>query len=358
VKIVGQILYNGLPNALAPACLMIRGLVVNRFVYMLGGTAAMSAMSIAGNVNVAIGKFVEAGYSGSCRTVASILVGQKDSSSLRDLPKVMVRSAWYLYIIAYAILFFFAKPLALFFGADPAHIDVYVMMVRLVNLWYLTNCFKTPPLCIYEAMKCMKEVAVVTVLNQAVFAVVICYLFGERLGLPVVASAGMLSELLTMLVLAVMFIVKARRMPRSLFELCYIPSTISAPREERFKAVIHSREDAVTASQHAINFCKDRGMDAKKAFYCGLCIEEMTVFTIENGFKEQDATIDLRMICENGTASILLRDDSKQFDPLAWLNLCTPEDMSRSIGIRMVKNLAKEMHYSNTLGLNVLTFRF
>lgn len=350
----------GLPAALAPICFVFRDRVINHYVFLLGGTVGMSAMAVANNLNNAIGAIVEAGYSGSSRLLASVLVGERDSSSLRDVPKVMARSTWYLYVAAYAVVFFFAKPLALLLGAEMEHIAVYVTVIRFYNLWYLSNIFKTPPLSIYQAMGEVKTLSVFQVLNALVFPVGACLLLGNRLGLNLVVSSTWTPEILSILSFAIYFTIRTHRLPRSPLELTYIPSTVSAPRENRFKATIQTVEEAADASQQVIEFCRAKGLPSRTAYYCGLCIEEMTVDTIRHGFpkgKEEKYTIDLRVIYENGGISILLRDDCPRFDPNEWLALCAPEDPARSIGIRMVSKIAKEMNYASTLGLNVLTIK-
>ena len=104
-----------------------------------------------------------------------------------------------------------------------------------------------------------------------------------------------------------------------------------------------------------IDFCIDRGMSAKTAKYCGLCLEEIAADTVNNRFVKKKSTIDLRAIYEDGNLSIMFRDDCPYFDVGEWLELCSPEDASRSLGIKMVKRLSDEMNYVNTMGLNVLS---
>lgn len=352
-----KIIYQGLPNAVAPVCLVIRDRVLNQFIFSLGGAAAMSAIAVSNNVKNATGSVVQAGYAGSARLIGSVLVGERDSSSLRDLPRIMVRSAGFLYVVAYGIIFVFARPLALLFGAEPESVGVYVLILRLFNLWFLTNIFKEPPLCIYQALGKVNLLVLFTVLANLVFPVAACLLLADLLGLPVVVCTNLISEFLMMVVMALYFAANAKRLPRGLTELAYIPSSISAPRENRMNAVMRKVEDCAAVSEQAVQFCLKKGMSSRDAMYCGLCIEEMAADTITNRFRGEKDTLDLRMIYEDGVMSILLRDDCAHFDPQHWLELCSPEEHERSIGIRMVSRIAKEMNYASALGLNVLTIK-
>lgn len=357
LSVLKEIFYQGMPAAVHPGGLMVRNRLVNAMVFRFGGIVGMSAMAVANNITTAIGCVVESGYSGASRLIACVLTGERDTSSLRDLPSVMAKAAGPLYLGAYAIVFFFAAPLARLFGAEAENMEMYVMAIRLFNLWYVTNIFKAPPLSIYQAMEEVKLMTAMTVLGDVVFPAFLCLTVGNLIGIAVPLSLTWLDEVLLMLFMAGYFRYRAGRWPRSLTELTYIPSSISAPRENRYKAVIRTEADAVQASEEAVDFCIRKGMSRRSANYCGLCIEEMAVDAIRNRFKNQKQTIDLRIIYENEEIRILLRDDSEKFDPNEWLALCAPEEAERSIGIRMVSKIAKEMNYSCALGLNVLTIR-
>lgn len=352
-----QILYQGAPSAVTPLCLLVRNRVMNQFIFALGGTAAMSAMAVADKFKNAVGGAVQAGYNGSGRLIASVLAGQRDSSSLRDLPRVMIRSGGVLYAACYAAVFVFARPIALLFGADAQNLELYILALRVCNLFYLLDIFKAPPACVYQALGKVKFLLVLNTLDNAVIPVLLCLLFANRLGLTYVFAVNSLAVVVVLLLHTCWFTWQAKRLPRSPAELAYIPSTLSAPRENRMKGVLRTVEDCTTAAAQAEAFCLSKGMTPRDAMYCGLCIEEMAVDTVTNRFPDDSHTLDLRMIYEDGSMTILLRDDCKQFDPKAWLDLCTPEDSSRSIGIRMVTRLAKEMNYTTALGLNVLTIR-
>ena len=358
---IGHIFYHGLPSAVTPACNVIRERLLNQFIFALGGTVAMSAFAITINLANSVGCTLEGGFNGSNSLLASVLVGERDSSSLRDLPKISWKASYWMYVAAYGLLFFLAKPLCLLFGAELEHIATYAMVLRLYCLWFLTNAFKTYPVCIYRAMGKVTLTSLFFIWNSLIIPIFCCFVLSPIFGLPVVVGSAVICEIFTILAYLVYFTVKAKRLPRSPFELAYIPSSaVSAPRENRFKATLRTVEEATDVSQQVVEFCRGKGLDRKIAYYCGLCIEEMTVDTITHCFtkgKGKDYTIDLRMIYEDGGISIMLRDNSPHFDPTEWLALCAPEDPTRSVGIRMVSKLAKEMNYTSTLGLNVLTLK-
>jgi len=357
LKAIKHIAYSGSPNAIDPICSLLRDIFANNLFYASGGTMAVAAKTLANSLATSIGSFIDGGYAGAARIIGSVLVGERDTSSLRDLTRVMVESTWYLYVGAYVIVFFMAGPIASLFVSDPESIAFYTLIIRLYNTWFFTSIFKSPPVAIYQAMDRIVESTALTILNKLVFPVGLGLLFRKLLGLPLVTLMFPLPEVLLIITMAIMFTVKAKRPPRSLTELCYIPSTYSAPRENRYKAVVCTVDEACKASKDVTEFCKSKGMDAQRAYYCGLSVEEILTDIINNRFKTKDNIIDLRVMYEDGGISILVRDNCEEFDTIKWVDCCSPEDAEKSLGIKMVKQVSKKMEYIFTLGLNVLTIK-
>ena len=79
---------------------------------------------------------------------------------------------------------------------------------------------------------------------------------------------------------------------------------------------------------------------------------------IEHGFTKagfKALEVDVRCIYENNSISITVRDNCPGFDPEAWLALHSGEDTLKGIGIKLIKDIASEMNYRNTIGMNILT---
>lgn len=358
IGIVKRVSYLGFPSAISPLGLVLRDRVVNQLIFNVGGSVAMSALAVANNFSSTFGSPIEGGYTGSANLISSVLVGERDGRSLSELPRIMMRSVHYIYISAYILLFAFTKPLALLFGAEPENIAVYALVIRVFNLWIVTNTLKTPTICIYRALNKITVVSVLYVLNAFLFPTLWALAAAPTLGLAGIMFFPAVSEVLLVLTYALYYSLKTHKLPRSIAEITYIPEELTGG--ERFDAAITSLDEAVTASEQLIGFCCEQGISERTSRFCGLCVEEIAADTIRHGFvnsKRSSRTIDLRVICENGEVTMLLRDDCDTFDPTEWLALCAPEDPSRSVGIRMVSKLSEEMTYIGALGLNVLKIK-
>ena len=366
---IGEIFKLGAPTAVSNICSVFRDRAFNAVLFGLGGTIAVSAGTLAIQISNSIGGCtIQGGFAGTSNLLASVLVGERDVESLRKLPKTLFTGIFGIYVVAYALLFICAEPIALAFGADPVHIDLFVMAIRFYTLWFFTNSFKNPSLAIYSALGKFKLVSVFYCINDLLAPLFCYYVLGglfanisPEAAMAVVFAASALNETITVISYSIYYTIKMKKLPKSLFEITYIPREISVSKENTLACTIQTEEEATAVSQQVIEFCKSKGMESKTSYYCGLAIEEMIVDTIRNGkvrsIRKSSPVIDVRVFYENDGISIMLRDNCEEFNPNEWMELHAPSDPSRSLGIKMVSATAKSMIHQSALGLNVLSIR-
>ncbi len=80
---------------------------------------------------------------------------------------------------------------------------------------------------------------------------------------------------------------------------------------------------------------------------------------IKHGFSADGKrhSVDLRVVKKDDDVILRIRDDCKEFDPMARTGILDDEDKTKNIGIRLVTGISKDVSYQNLLGLNVLTIR-
>ena len=103
------------------------------------------------------------------------------------------------------------------------------------------------------------------------------------------------------------------------------------------------------------------GCSAKARKQLRMAVEELYVNIALYAYSGQDGWAELRGSVENGTASFLLIDGGKPFDPLSMEDLDTTlpgEERGLSgMGIYMVKTMVDEMEYEYYDDCNHLTIR-
>lgn len=352
-----NIIKQGYPASINAIAIGLRDRMMNQVMFNLGGSNAVSALTVANNMTVTLLAF-NGGYGGSTSLVSSVLVGERDTRSLRNMTRTAFRSFGWLFYVAYAALFILAKPAALLFGAEPDQADFFAMAIRLINMWILTSPIKEAPLSLYRAMGKINLTSLFFALNGFIFPLIIMTLFGNNL--KALYSIPVISELLLILVYTLYYRIKAGKFSRSMLNLTYVPESLGVPGEDCYFATVQSREEAADVSQEICRFCEKKALSHKISMFCGLCFEEMTMNILKHGFPEKNRdeyAVDIRLIYEDNGVSMMIRDNCPNFDPTEWLKLYSDEDPTHSIGIRLVSKLASRMEYSSTLGLNVMNIR-
>jgi len=353
-EILRQIAVIGFPYFISRTCVVLSVRIINHFAFSLSGTIGVAALAIATNLSSSCSSIVESGIEGTARILAGVLIGHRDITSLRNLPRVIAKVAIPAFAAAYAVVFIFSNQFSVLLGAEAEHLTIYVNAIRIGTLWFFSHFLLSPPKCIYQAMGNIKMACVSSFVQHIIGPVIAGLLLSKVFGISAVFASHLVGELVVALFYAAFFTVKARRLPHSPLELCYIPNTISAESVNRFNAAISNTKDAIETSKAIYDFCLERGLSKRTAFISSLFIEEMAMDTVKNRIQGKNRTMDVRVICESGHINIILRDDCPPFNPSEWLNLCTPKDKNRSIGIRLALDMAQHVNYTNVLGMNVL----
>jgi anti-sigma regulatory factor (Ser/Thr protein kinase) len=138
-----------------------------------------------------------------------------------------------------------------------------------------------------------------------------------------------------------------------------IPADFGVEEGDRIDMTVRDMEDVVTISMKVNEFCREKGIDEKRAYHASLFMEEMAGNVVDHGFKKDNRThlIDIRVAKKNNDLILRIKDDCKPFDPASMKDLFDKDDPAKNMGIRMIYAMAEKVEYHNILGLNVLTIR-
>ena len=359
-KDLGEIFKIGLPGAAVNIYQTFRGLIVNALLTAFVGSAGISAFAAANNL-LGIVWAVPSGMLAVSRMMISVSVGEEDRQTLTDVMRVMLSRFIPLMAGIVAAIVLLAKPLAGIFYKDPLE-EVYMMTV-----WGL----RIMPLCMPFEIICMHLtcygltsgknalIHVTSLLDGVVFVAGFTAILIPWLKVNSVYVANVLNGIGCVLAFLLYAVIKNRRMPRNMEELMVIPEEFGVPKEERLDVTLKSVEEVVSVSTKVQEFCLERGINGKRAFYAALFLEEMAGNVVEHGFTKdrKSHTVDIRVSHKAEDVILRIRDDCVPFDPGERQKIVTGDDPVKNIGIRMVFKMAKSVEYQNILGMNVLTIR-
>ena len=354
---LGKIIAIGFPGAIVTFCLAVRGIILNALLLRYAGNdgvSALSALNTCGGLLFAI----SAGLGAATRLLVSIYIGEEDPVSLGIVMRTALIKGVAMVCGAAAVTFVLARPLTGLFFSDPGS-EVYrltVLLFRIFPFCMPLSAINVVMTNYFQSSSRIKIVNVLSVMDGVVGTVLSSLLLAPFMGAAGVWLAHVLNGIFTLIAVVVYSRMVRGKMPRTIDDLLALPEGFGVAEDQRLDISIHNTTEVTDTSRLVIEFCKRVGIDARRTMYAGLCMEEMAGNIVEHGFSDgKKHMVDVRVV--NRAEGLLLRikDDCRAFDPKEKLALIDPEDVTHNIGLRMVQRLAKDLSYSNVMGLNVLT---
>ncbi len=360
LQYLGEMLTSGLPTALNRLYQAIRGLIINALILHYVGAVGLSAFGAANSL-MDIFWSVPFGLEIVSRVLFSVAVGEEDRRSLADIMRTVFYRALPLNIVLTAFVAALAVPFTKLFYQDPGQ-EVYQMTVGALRI--LPLAFAMSLLCLsfnsFAQTIGKNALAHVATLFDGVLSVAGCtaILIGS-LGIYGFYWGHFIGGIISFLVFVVYACIKNKHFPKNMEELMVIPKDFGADVKDRLELSVRNKEDVVKVAETVQQFCASHEVEAKKAYYAALCMEEMAGNIIEHGFKKDNKKhrTDIRVTYKEDGLILRIKDDCKPFDPAERKDLISEEDLCKNIGIRMVYKIADDVSYQHTLGLNVLTMK-
>lgn len=348
----------GFPGAASYIYQTLRGLILNRLLESFCAAGSLSAFALANNV-MSIFWALPAGMASVSRLMFSVSHGEEDRQGLVGTMKVMFRYFIPLMCIVDAAIIVSSPVITSLFVKDIAS-PAFAMTVSGLRIL---------PLCMPLSIILMHFTAYGQVSGKSVFVNIASILDGvvcvagfsmllvHPLQINGIYIANVLNGVVTTLFVVLYAMFKLKRMPRNTEDLMVIPDSFGVTKDERIDISVKSMEEVIEVSKRVQDFCLEKGIDSKRAYLAGLCMEEMAGNIVEHGFvkDKKKHSIDIRVAHKNDKIILRIKDDCIPFDPKERNKLENGDDLTKNIGIRMIYQIMKDIDYQNMLGINVLT---
>lgn len=350
----------GVPGAISRFLETFRCFAVNYLILTYVGTVGLSSFAASNNV-LAIFWAVPYGMMAVCRMLFSISVGEKDRRSLIDTLWICLTKGSLLMCAVMAFLILCAKPLTMLFYQDTSDPVFYmtVMGFRLLPLCMLPAVMSLNFCCYAQTIE-RKKLAVVLPIIDGMIGVVACsIILIPRMKMNGLYISNILNGLICCIVIVIAAWIALQRFPKNLEDLMVIPEDFSPGADDRIDITVREIDQVVSISQNIIDFCRSRGIDKRRSFFAGLCMEEMAGNIVTHGFSkdQRSHSVDVRVVHSGDDVILRLRDNCKEFDPSERVTINEISADGKNAGIKLVYNISDEVTYQNLLGLNVLTMK-
>ena len=350
-KTIAEIFRNGIPAGVNMFASVILVFALNRLLERLGGNEALAAymviMSIGNSANC-----VTTGIGGVSLTLSGVFFHEEDRSSLKAAVKMLLGRGVVLGLGVGALIALFAPALVSVFIAEESGLkQTAVLGLRLYAAGMMPCCVNNALKYCYQGTGRPRLTEILSLLEGAVFPVLAAVLLSLAAHTTGVWLAFVTGELMTLLLIALLIRKITGRKPWEDGAYLLLKDDFGAAPGETMEREIRTVEDATAAAEAAEAFCRSRGENERVSRHIALCMEEMAVNVVQYGFREgEDRHLSVLLLNKPEHWVLRFRDDCRAFDPLRY----TPRDPERSWGIRLVRGITQDAHYSYAMNLNNL----
>lgn len=349
--------YLGIPSLMFTLGCTAKSFILNRTLMHAVGYAAVAAMNVQNSVCSLLGS-IPAGCANAFIILGSLYYGEQDRRSLTALMRYSLRIG---VIISAAVTVLTAAssvPIASFFYSvsDKAWAVTQRMLLLFPSFLILNTLFNL----LMKVYQCQQKMSLVNILsvseNIVIAALSAC--FTPVIGTDAVWLSFPAGEIICLVIVAVSVFIRAKKPTFRLEDWMKLDKDFGFGSDECLDFTVSSPQEVVNVSEKVMDFCLSKGIDNKRAMYSGLCIEEMAGNTVEYGFGDgKKHNVDIRVVVKDGL-TLRIRDDCREFDPQRRLDQYKEDkDVTRNIGIRLVANIASEMTYRPSAGINTILMK-
>lgn len=359
-RVLPQTVNIGLPKITEQICKIAAPLLINRTIIAIGGSAAMSAISVKASLMgfcVIIGK----GIAESVGVMSQILFGEKDANSLKKTVKTGLGLLFVVDALFSGLLFILAGTISgLYF---PAGTEAWMLASRAIRCLAAALILNGCNLIIIQYLQStrrMVPVHLMTTFHRLVSLAVMTLLLGHLFGTAGLFAAIPVSEAAVLLGYIVTVLLSSRKKNEGFWNtVLMIGDGFGYNNENSCSFSIATVEEAVAVSEQIETFLNRHQVDSRTSYFSALCMEELATNVIEHGFTKDTKKhyCDIRVMMEKEEVTLRIRDNCRYFNIRERYDSLTDDDMDSSVGIRLVYALAKDVSYLNIFNTNTLIIR-
>ena len=347
----------GSPASLAGILYSARNVFINKYAMQVGGNTAVNALAILGSCGGLLDAF-NIGVGSALSMLASVFVGERDSTSLKELMRITIFVGWMLCLLKFIVVYPFGRQIAMLFGGEG---NVIEETNRLLIYYAWSAPFNMITLTFMSAYQSLGRVVYCNVLylgNCIITPFICCAFLTKLIGIDAIWGCYMYAEIVTLTIMYIVACTYKKGLARNFDDMLHLEKGFEA--EAKYSMEINDIQEVVSVSRGIEALCKNNDIDNRRSMLAGLCMEEMAANIVEHGFKKdkrKDHSINIFACVENDEVLLRLRDNCVKFDPRSKLQMYENDDPTKNVGIKMVSKIAKEMNYQTTFGMNVLTIK-
>ncbi|MCR4646025.1 MAG: ATP-binding protein [Oscillospiraceae bacterium] len=347
---------NGSLSFVKKLATIVRDIATNRINLLIAvSTAAVAAKGMQSDINMLMFCF-SIGIGRTLLTISAMYYGASDKEGLKRVFGYAMKLCVIITTVVGAILFVVAPLISSIYTDDPEVIELSVFSIRCLALGLgldaITEAFQD----YLQGIQNRKMVNILCFAERLFVPVATTLVLGSLFGTKGIMASVAVGKALLLLLLFLYLCIRCKGIPHKIEDYMFLPKGFGGSAEDNLNEHISSMEDVMRVSREAFDFCRAHNVDERHSNHMALFVEELAGNIVTHGKprKKGGACADYRLFADNGKICLSLRDYCEAFDPMMYFELHKDDADEKSLGIRLVMKLAKDIRYVNTFNSNCL----
>ncbi len=356
-KTIGKSSIGGLSFLFKQLGNIFRSMLLNQIIVGIISVSALSTLSVVSTMRTLTFSTI-GGIGESAFMIASIFYTEKDKKGLSNLLYASRKQTFILGSSLTVLFIALSGPIACLFISDLPFTTSWTSLAAIALMLFFLSIIPYSLQYILRnyllAIKKNGQVYIFTILNELIFPVLFALVLGSLFGFYGFMASFVVSEIFTVIVMAVISLCLKKRNVSFRDAILNIPEDFE--KEKEIHIEFNSIEEVMDFSRKTYDFILENTQDDRKAVFISIAIEELGKNIIEHGIKKQGNMGYMRVIIQKDNIVIRLRDNCGSFNPKEWIKN-TENDYCNAdhIGLKLTIGLCDNVEYINTLKLNNIT---
>lgn len=351
-----EMVSTGAATALSRVCDTLKMIIFNNMMVIVAGAGAVAALNVRQQVYNLVGSLIM-GAGQALMPMAALFFGEEDENSLKTGIKVSIKIGLEISIVAAIVLLFIPSVFVNALGVkEPEIVSMAEYGIRIFAISMPIRLIVVLWNNYYQSTRRNILAIVISILQAFGFTVLAAVIMFKPLQANGIFLSFLVGEALTLIFIYVYAGIKNKKLSFAIDKCMLLPEGFGKGVIRRWDVSIGNNINEVTALSEKIQVrAKEENFEHKSLNVIALAIEEMAGNVIKHAFNEGEKRwLDILIIQKEDGFILRLRDNGKMFDPLKYLHEHENDDNLEHMGINLIKNLADDVSYSRTIGLNNL----
>ncbi len=337
---------------------MLRTMFINKLVAATLGTDGLAVFAVACSI-INLTNATTLGIGQTAAPLIGVLYGERDNRGIKMMLNSGAKVSLIVHTIIFALLCIFAPQVSGAFGIPDALLKESSFVVRWTAAGLITSGIVNTYINAFSALKHVVLSNVLAFLRSFGLVTALSALLLLTPVPKIYIASFMIADILTMGVIYLTSVAERKKdancvgilmLDKRMEEGDFISFSVSA-----------EKDSGALAAEKVSEFLEEKDISPKLAMGIPLAIEELISVMSEHCFDNDPSRFSDVRIFENGDDVIIrIRCAGKVFDPMTWYKkrkeTLSVEELLEdpSLGIKLINDMAKEVSFSRTFGVNNL----